>query len=492
MEPTPNIIRPTFTPRPYQREITKARANGVKRGVSIIHRRAGKDLTMLNMLVLEATKRVGLYLYYFPTFALGKRVIWKGMDREGRPFLSYIPPELIKTRNETDLRLELINGSIIQILGTENLDTNVVGMNPVGVVFSEYPLQNPLAWELTRPILRENGGWAWFVYTPRGRNHGYQLYEMARTQPSWFHQLLTIRDTRDEAGRPIITPEEVEQEIREGMDPDLAQQEFYCSFDAPMAGSYYGKALADLYARGRVCPLAYDPSLPVTTGWDIGIGDATAIWFAQFGPGTDIRLIDYYENHSEGFEHYAEVVLKRPYLYDAVILPHDAGAREKGSGLSYEDLARKVFVRRGIKVHVLPRYEIEEGIQQVRRLFPRFKFDEERCGRIKYRGHTALDALASYQKKWNDHKQDYENSPHHNWASHCADALRTLALGVREVPTGRYQTTYITHFNPMVDITTTEYEHEFNPFTYEADLARQDRLEEALGTGWGRPWGLEV
>src|SRR5689334_15281232 len=150
-------LRMSFVPRPYQRPMLARRAAGCKRLLSIIHRRGGKDLRFFNMLFLESQKRVGLYNYYFPTLTLGKKIVWKGMDKEGKRFVDYIPSELIASKNETELRLEFHNGSSIQIVGTENINQNLIGINPIGVGFSEWPLCDPMAWELTRPILNENG-----------------------------------------------------------------------------------------------------------------------------------------------------------------------------------------------------------------------------------------------------------------------------------------------------------------------------------------------
>jgi len=468
-----HVIRPTFQPRAYQLPILKARANGVKRGVSILHRRAGKDLTMLNMLWVEALKRVGLYNYYFPTFSLGKNISWKGMDKEGRTFLSYIPPELVKDKNETDMRIELVNGSIIRIVGTENVNQNIIGINPIGCVFSEYSVQDPMAWELTRPILAENGGWAWFVYTPRGRNHGYTLYEMAKSHPAeWFSQLLTIKDTRLDDGNPVISPEFILQEIEMGMDPDLAQQEYYCSFDAPMHGAYYGRLLTKAFSEGRVTFVPPLPNVGVVSAWDIGVGDQTAIWFAQ-PVGYGFNIIDYYENAGEGFDHYAKVVLEKPYLLDTVILPHDAAAREYGTGRTIEEIALRTFRPHNVHVRVLPRLDIEPGIEAVRALLPRLRFDESRCNKTKFRGHTALDAIASYHKKWNPLRNEYENKPQHDWASNAADALRYLALGLRETPRGRTQASYATRTNPFQD-TAESYETESNPYVDTDRLNMED------------------
>lgn len=465
------VIRAEFQPRPYQVEVLKARANGYNRGVLIAHRRAGKDLTMLNMIWTEAVKRVGLYNYYFPTYALGKKIIWKGLTKEGKPFLSFIPPELIKDKNETDLRLELVNGSIIQIVGTENINQSLVGINPVGCVFSEYSLQNPMAWELTRPILAENGGWAWFVYTPRGRNHGYTLYEMALRNPdSWFCKLFSIGDTKLDGGQPVMTDAQVQKEVLEGMDPDLAQQEYYCSFDAPMQGSYFGRLLADIQRRGRVEGVPYNPGFPVVCGWDLGIGDQTAIWFAQV-VGGDVHLIDYYENSGEGFDHYFKVVMEKPYVYETMFMPHDLAKSEWGTGKSAEEVVRKSFRMKGVGVTIVPKLSVDEGIQAVRRLFPRLKFDGERCERTKYRGHSGVDCLATYHKKWSEERLEYEDKPYHDWTSHCADALRYLALGLRDVKGEARQTRMATSWNPMVDRVEEEYEsmEGWNPLTDRGD-----------------------
>ncbi len=470
-----DVIRATFVPRPCQMPALQARLRGVTRGVTVAHRRFGKDLRFWNMLWLEALRRKGLYNYYFPTFALGKKIVWKGMDRDGKRFVDYVPADLVVDKNETDLRLELINGSIIQIVGTENINQNLIGINPVGCGFSEYPVCNPLAWELTRPILRENGGWAWFMYTPRGRNHGYTLYQTAKENPErWFCELLTIRDTTLHDGvTPIVTDADVQQEILEGMDPDLAQQEFYCSFDAPQQGSYYGRLLAMAYGTKRVEPLAALPGVPVVTGWDLGIsegkqGDSTAIWFAQ-QVGDDVRLVDYYENQGEGFDHYFKQVMEKPYVYERMFFPHDLARTDWGTGKSSAEIVVKAFSNYNIPVTIVDKLAVAEGIQQVRRVFPRMRFDEASCGKKKFRGHTALDCLASYHKKWSEERLEFEEHPYHDWTSHCADALRYLCVGLRDTKTTKLQVGYKTRYNPLYDLDM-EYEVGDNPLYDRAEM----------------------
>lgn len=455
-----------FQPRPYQLASLKARANGMLRGVCIWPRRHGKDLHGLQLLMQGALNRVGLYNYYFPTFSLAKKIVWKGMDKQGTPFLEYIPKELLKPgtegKNETDLRLEFTNGSIIQLVGTDNINQNLIGINPIGCLFTEFPVQNPMAWDLTRPILAENGGWAWFLYTPRGRNHGYRLYQIAKEHPTeWFLSHLDITATTLQDGvTPVITPEFIAQEIEQGMDPDLAAQEYYCSFDAPMQGSYYGRLLAQAFTSDRVGFFPYDPKHQVVSGWDLGVDDQTAIWYAQL-IGEEIRLIDYYEASGEDFFHYFKHTMDQPWRNQTVYLPHDAAKTEWGTGKSAEEIAVKAFREVNVSVVRTPKLDVNESIGVVRRLFPRMRFHDEKVGKIRYRGHSGTDCLASFHKKYNDEKQEYENKPHHNWASHCASALATLCLGLKDTKVERIDNFYRTQFDPMHYDKEGYYESEF-------------------------------
>lgn len=216
-----------FVPRDYQMPLCEAIDSGIKRAVAVWHRRAGKDKTLINIMVKEMFGRVGTYFYFFPTFKQGRMILWKGMDRDGFPFLGHIPEEIRSRTSEQEMSITLKNGSVFQVVGTDDID-RVVGTNPVGCVFSEYALQKPEAWEFVRPILRENGGWALFNYTPRGLNHGWDIYQTAQNSEDWFCELLTIEDTG------VLTESDVEKERQEGMSGNLAQQEFYCDFMASL------------------------------------------------------------------------------------------------------------------------------------------------------------------------------------------------------------------------------------------------------------------
>lgn len=214
-----------YNPRAYQipllREVQKGK---FKRFVWIAHRRSGKDKTVLNAVISKMLDRVGVYYYFFPTFNQGRKILWQGKDKDGFPFLGHFPKALIKGEpNNTEMRIELKNGSVFQVVGADNID-NIVGTNPVGVVFSEYSLMKSKVWEFIRPILAENDGFAIFVYTPRGMNEGWKILQTAKENPAeWWYEVLTVDDTH------AISPEKLEQERKE-MPSDLFEQEYYVKF----------------------------------------------------------------------------------------------------------------------------------------------------------------------------------------------------------------------------------------------------------------------
>lgn len=235
MEPQEKVREITipynFTPRPYQLPFLLAMERGIKRAALIWHRRCGKGKTLINFTTARMCERVGAYYHVFPEYSQGKKILWDGRDKEGFPFLGHFPKAILKKPpNNTELKITLRNGSIWQIIGADNYDS-LVGPNPVGIVFDEWAVSDkyPRAWDYFRPILAENGGWAVFIYTPRGRNHGFDLYQNALNNPDWFCQLLTVKDTQ------AITQEAIQIERRAGMSDDMIQQEFYCSFLASSA-----------------------------------------------------------------------------------------------------------------------------------------------------------------------------------------------------------------------------------------------------------------
>ena len=376
---------------------------------------AGKDKTDLNFMTKRAAEQRGYYPYFFPTTAMGRKILWDGMDKSGFKFIDHIPKPLVFGKNNTEMKVTLRNGSIIQVIGTDNIEN--VGVNPIGCNFSEFSLQNKKAWDLIRPILAENGGWSIFNFTPRGKNHAFDLLKMAQANDKWFAEILTVDDTH------AISQEAIQEERDSGMSEDMVQQEFYCSFELGQEGSYYGKYMTQALQDGRICNVPFDPAVQVITVWDLGIGDSTAIWFCQ-QIGGEIHLIDYYERSGEGLAHYASMLenkrIENNWIYQAHYAPHDIEARELNTGLSRKDYARQL----GIQFYTLPKISIDAGIEAVRAILPRCWFDERKCA-------AGIKALENYRKRFDEKHNVYSNIPLHDWASHGADAFRYLAIAIK-------------------------------------------------------------
>lgn len=239
---------------PHQRAVVDEYKTGIRRFFLAWHRRAGKDVFGLDFARERALERVGSYWHLFPYHVQARRAIWKGIDaRTGERFIDRAFPESIReSTNDTEMSITLKVGSTWQMLGSDNYD-RLVGANPAGALFSEFALCNPEAWDYIRPILVENKGWAGFITTFRGRNHAWRMYKALKDNPSWYVDLKTIRDTCRNDGSPIVTTEDVEKEIAEGMSPSLAQQEFYCDPDAANTGTIFARQYARL--------LQIDPTL---------------------------------------------------------------------------------------------------------------------------------------------------------------------------------------------------------------------------------------
>lgn len=408
-----------FTKREYQKPVWQALKEGKRRAVAVWHRRSGKDKTFINFMAKEMYKRVGAYFYLFPTYQQGKKILWEGRDREGFKFTDHLPKRLRRRTNNSEMLIEFKNGSIFQVIGTDKIDS-IVGSNPLGCVFSEYSLQNPAAWDFLRPILAENDGWALFNFTPRGKNHGYTLFKFAQSDPEhWYSEVLTVKDTG-------AIPEDVlEQERREIVAKDgndaLYQQEYMCSFDVPIQGAYYAHQLMAADDEGRIGNVPYEPTVRVHTAWDLGISDAMTIWFFQV-IGQEIRFIDYYESSGEGLAFYAKILQNKPYIYENHYAPHDIQVRELGTGKSRLEVARGL----GINFTVAPGLTIEDGIEAARNMLPRCWFDTKKC-------ENGLSALRSYHKEWDEKNQVFKRRPHHDWASHGADAFRMFAVSYRKI-----------------------------------------------------------
>lgn len=410
------VVSTGYTPRPHQAYLHRH----MKRfNVLVIHRRFGKTVLCLNEIVdrgLQNPHNRPQYAYIAPTYGQAKKIAWEELKKFTRmiPGVTYHETELKCTIKRPAMNDEVV----IYLMGAENYDA-IRGMYLDGVVIDEGADISPELWgKVIRPLLEDRLGWAIIVGTPKGQNHFYEWYTRAKDQmlqegSNWFACLLKASETG-------VMSENQLADLKSDMSDSEYAQEFECSFAAALTGAYYGKEMERLEAKGKITTVPYDPALPVITAWDLGVDDTTVVWFVQ--KHREVRIIDYLENSGAGLDFYVKQIKEKEYNYKEHLLPHDVKVRELISGKTRLEALRSMGLR---NVRVVQKAGVADGINAVRLLLPQCVFDKDACKR-------GVDSLKNYERKWDSKNKIYQQTPHHNWASHGADAFRTLAVGMRD------------------------------------------------------------
>lgn len=406
-----------YRPRPLQRSVHNLQKTH-RFGVLVCHRRFGKTVLGVNSLIkgaLTCTLQRPRMAYIGPTYRQSKQTTWDYCQYYSRP----VPGV---QANQSELRVDYPNQGQVRLYGSDNPDS-LRGIYLDGVVLDEYGMHPAKTFtEVISATLVDRGGWALFLGTPNGKNQFYEMARHAKAEqaagnPEWFF-------AEHKASETGLLDENYLRSARAIMTADEYAQEFECSFEAAVKGAIYSKELEASRTDGRIGLVPYDPSLPVETDWDLGVGDSMAIWFSQTARGSaEVRIIDYYEASGEGFPHYAKMLQERRYTYGKHWAPHDIQVREMGSGRSRLEVAANM----GITFSVTPRLhdkadgEVEEGIHAARMFLPRCWFDAIKCK-------AGLEALQHYRRDYNQRLNEFKATPVHDWASHGADAFRGLSV----------------------------------------------------------------
>lgn len=420
----PEITIPNgWVPRPHQVPIwNKIVSREVKRACLAWHRRAGKDSFCINLLAHEAVQNPGVYWHMLPTATQGRKVIWNSIDGEGRKVIDQAIPKEIRTRTRDDeMLIELYNGSIIQIVGSDNYDA-LVGANPKGVIFSEYAIADPTAWDYIRPMLLENKGFAVFISTCRGHNHFYDLYHTNEDNPNWFCETRTVEQTwRDSACTiPIMTPQDIAEERLSGMSEEKIKQEYYCSWEGGLEGAFYTEEVAAIRNK-RFGDFPPDMGQYVMTAWDIGFRDKTAIGVFGKTPSGHPILLDAYEDRNKGLQHYIQRVkrwaIEPGFNFHYHFGPHDLEKTEFTSANRVVDTASDM----GIEFESLPNIAIMDGIDLARAFLRQLYVHDTPNTR------HVLDMLGNYRREFDLKNRIFRDKPLHDFTSDSADMIRYAA-----------------------------------------------------------------
>ena len=397
-------VRTGYVAREYQTAIHEA-AKKHRFVVVVAHRRLGKTVAALNHLIhfaIKCEKEAPRFAYIAPTYGQAKRVAWD--------YLVKYTQNLNTSANISELKVDFLDKRI-QLYGSDNPDS-LRGQYFDGVVLDEIGDQNPKIWnEIVRPALADRLGWAIFLGTPKGANHFKDFRDRAERESGW--KLLEFKASETD----ILSPDELAAAKKEMGDAKYAQ-EFECSFDSPVEGSFYAQIITELPAS-RFQEFARDDLLKTFTAWDLGVGDSTAIFVAQT-MGKEIRIIDYVENHGQGLAWYVNWIKNNDYAKAEHILPHDVEVRELGTGKSRKESLQDL----GLSITVCPRLSVDDGIQAVRRILPDCWFHPK--------AKQGLDALKNYRREYDEKRNVFYDKPLHDWSSHAADAFRYLAIGMNQ------------------------------------------------------------
>lgn len=381
-----------------------------------MHRRAGKTVGLINELIKQActsNKTDTRLAYIAPFYNQAKSIAWDYLKKYTAP----LPNTKV---NESELRVDLFNGSRIRLFGADNYNS-LRGLYLDGVIFDEYADISPQVYlEVIKPALMDRDGFVCFAGTPKGQNHFYDLYELNKDNPDWLVVISKASETK-------ILPEKALEEAKASMPLDLYNQEFECDFYGSIHGAFYTDYIKQAEAEGRVGAFPYDPALQVYTFWDIGIGDATAITFVQIH-NREIRIIDYYENNGESLSHYISKLQSKGYIYADHFAPHDIEVREFSSGKSRLEIAKSL----GINFRITPKMSVDDGINALRIVLPRCYFNKGTTDML-------LKCLKNYKKEWDDKRQVFKSYPLHDWSSHGSDSARYMAINIDRIsrPTDR-------------------------------------------------------
>ena len=375
----------------------------------LAHRRAGKTVCTINELIKSAltcplkNPRVA---YIAPELKQAKSTAWTYAKEFGLKIPGAKP-------HESELRIDFPNGGQLRLFGSDNVDA-LRGIYLDDVVLDEYADIDPRLFPLIiRPALSDRKGKATFIGTPKGRNNAlYNVCEKAKIHKDWHFSLLRVSETK-------IVDESELASVRDDMTEEQYLQEYECSFEAAIVGAYYGKDIHQAEKDGRVAKYPYNPAFPVSTAWDIGFTDDTAIWFYQ-AYNNKVYIIDYYFQNNEGPDHYSDILLGKGYNYKEHWLPIDAKHKNMSAyGRStFDQLAVKLGWD---KMRVNKKDTLQNGINAVRLMLPKVHFNKELC-------EDGINALAQYRRVWDDNNKCCRDKPKHDWTSHPADAFRYLAI----------------------------------------------------------------
>lgn len=405
--------------------------DGIKRLLLERPRRSGKEVESWNFVLQGATEDPGLYLMVYPTNVRARGVLWDGAilleDGTSLKFLDMIPKRLTTSINNQEMKIKLVNGSVIWVMGSDIDPDKLRGTNPRGIVFAEFAFQDPRVFYIMLPVLRQNKGWLVGQSTFDGMNHFYQLIENNKNDPLWYCRVDSIINLVDENGNRYITDEMIEEDRRAGMPEYLIQQEYYGVVEINQETKFFAHPIKAIFESERIIQNLIIPGANIYSAFDIGINDCTAIILFQVkrvDGYLEPHIVGYIEQNNRDLRHYVTTIRQFCNRYNlpfkAHFFPHDGKKRDFNTGKNTLDFMMEM----GESAFVVPQpISKKTAIEAMRRMLYLCKFNKENTQRL-------IDCLSNYSKEFDDKMGTYKDKPIHNWASHGVDSFQTMTLAL--------------------------------------------------------------
>lgn len=310
------------------------------------------------------------------------------------------------------------NGALIIFRGMKDMNAigiqSLEGFDIAWVEEAQSLSQRSL--DVLRPTIRKPGSELWFSWNPRNKKDPVDVFfrgptknpDAACVEMNWCDNPFLPNELLQEKNLDYVR------------DPVKAQHVWGGGYEQIAEGAYYGRDVVQAENEHRITRVAHDRASNVYACWDLGIGDAMAIWTFQI-VGKEWHWLHYVEGTGKPLGAYVDLLQALPYGITEHLLPHDAEARELQTGKS-----RKQFLEeRGLKCRVVPNHRVDDGIEAVRTAFNRFWIDEQNCER-------GIECVRSYRTEFDHKLQTIKPVPLHDWASHGADAMRIGVMGINE------------------------------------------------------------
>ncbi len=428
-----------WAPRSYQRPAWRYLQSGGKHAELVWHRRSGKDDLSLHWTAVSANDighadsigRVGNYWHMLPQANQARKAIWEAINpHTGKKRIDEaFPQEIRATTLDNEMLIRFRSGSAWQVVGSDNFNS-LVGSPPIGLVFSEWPLCDPASWAYLMPILEENGGWAIFNGTPRGKNHAFKSLASAMKTSGMFGQKLSALDTQVFDAAQLAR---IKQQLIDTYGNDYGisvfDQEYMVSFDAANLGAILGRAMIAAELEGRIDDGrgGYDPAgAPIEISSDIGRRDASSWWFWQPCVG-GLRVVDYDKDSGLDADEWCgrlqTKIRDNGYKLKHVMLPHDARAKT----FAAKNSAVEIFIMHfgADKVMIVPDASKTDRINAARRVARRTAWHKTNCEK-------GLEGLAAWSYVYDEERKEFSKEPDHNWASHDGDGYSYGAMVLEE------------------------------------------------------------